>query len=42
VSYGEPGFELADEDLEGLVTELERVLEEVQSMIADVEEAAEE
>jgi hypothetical protein len=41
VSYGEPGFELADEDLEGLVNELEQVLNEVQSMIAGMEEAAE-
>jgi len=37
VSYGEPGSELADEDLEGLVSDLEEVLNEVTSMITSME-----
>jgi hypothetical protein len=40
VSYGEPGFELQDEDLEGLVSGLEEVLGEVDSMITVLEEKA--
>lgn len=41
VSYGEPGFELADENLEGLVNDLEEILNEVESMITQMEQASE-
>lgn len=40
VSYGEPGFELVDEDLEDLVSSLESVLDEVSSMVSEKEEDA--
>jgi hypothetical protein len=40
VSYGEPGYELAGEDLEELVTKLEELLDEVRSIVTEIEEAA--
>jgi hypothetical protein len=39
VSYGEPGFDLANEDLDDLVSKLEDFLEEVRSMVTELEEA---
>jgi len=41
VSYGEPGFDLADEDLEDLVSDLEATLGEVESLVTEMEAAAE-
>jgi hypothetical protein len=38
VSYGEPGAELRDEDLERLVTELELLINEVEKFVSDLEE----
>jgi len=42
VSYGEPGAELRDEDLEHLVTGLELVLNEVEKFVSDLEEEEQE
>lgn len=42
VSYGEPGMELSDEDLEGLVTELEVFKDEVEELVKKLEAAEEE
>jgi hypothetical protein len=42
VSYGEPGEELGDEDLEGLVGGLEEMIAEVEQIVAALEEAAKE
>ena|SRR5271168_2044848 len=41
VSYGEPGFELANEDLEGLVSDLETFMNEVDAIVSKLEEAEE-
>lgn len=38
VSYGEPGAELRDEDLEVLVTELELLVNEVDELVTGLEE----
>jgi hypothetical protein len=38
VSYGEPGVELLDEDLEDLVSGLEKLIEEVDSIVTDKED----
>lgn len=38
VSYGEPGDELSDEDLEGLVSELEEMISEVEGIVSALEE----
>jgi hypothetical protein len=38
VSYGEPGAELRDEDLENLVTELESLINEVEEFVTRLEE----
>src|SRR5271157_3084670 len=40
VHYGEPGFELGEEDLESLVSDLEGIVNEVESMISRMEQAA--
>jgi hypothetical protein len=42
VSYGEPGMELRDEDLEDLVGDLETMVNEVDEIVTRLEEAAEE
>lgn len=42
VSYGEPGAELRDEDLENLVTELESVIKEVEDFVTRLEAEEEE
>lgn len=41
VSYGEPGAELSGENLEELVTDLERFLDEVDGQVSELEEAEE-
>ncbi len=38
VSYGDPGQELSDVDLEGLVSQLELFLDEVRELVAVIEE----
>jgi hypothetical protein len=38
VSYGEPGTDLLEEDLEGLVTDLESTVDEVDGTNSDIEE----
>ncbi len=40
VHYGEPGFELGEEDLESLVSDLEGIVNEVESMISRMVQAA--
>lgn len=40
VSYGEPGMELSDQDLESFVTELEETIEEVEGIVGNSEEEA--
>ncbi len=42
VSYGEPGFELADANLEDIVSELETFCNEVESIVDRLEQEAEE
>jgi hypothetical protein len=42
VSYGEPGEDLGDEDLEDLVGDLEKMIAEVAVIVTVLEEAAEE
>jgi uncharacterized protein (UPF0332 family) len=42
VSYGEPGFELAEADLEDIVSDLEIFLNEVESIVDTLEQEAEE
>jgi hypothetical protein len=42
VSYGEPGAELRDADLEDLVTELELVINEVEDLVSRLEKGEEE
>lgn len=41
VSYGKPGAELGDEDLEGLLCELEKLRDEVEAIITRKGDAAE-
>lgn len=38
ISYGEPGDELSQVDLEDLVSELERFLDEVSELVTNLEE----
>jgi uncharacterized protein YutE (UPF0331/DUF86 family) len=40
VSYGEPGMELSDEDLESIVSELEGTIGEVEGIVSGLEEEA--
>jgi len=40
VSYGEPGDELADADLESIVSDLETFIEEVEGIVGELEEEA--
>ncbi len=42
VSYGEPGDELADADLEAIVSDLETFIEEVEGIVEALEEEAQE
>lgn len=42
VSYGEPGMELSDQDLESFVTELEETIKEVEGIVSSLEEEADE
>lgn len=40
VSYGEPGDELADADLEDIVGDLEKFINEVETVVEGLEEQA--
>jgi hypothetical protein len=40
ISYGEPGADLLDEDLEALVTDLELMIDEVNNIISNLEDNA--
>jgi hypothetical protein len=42
VSYGEPGEELATADLEDIVSDLERFIDEVEIIVCTLEEEAQE
>jgi len=42
VSYGEPGYELAQADLEDIVSDLEKFVDEVETIVDTLEQEAEE
>jgi hypothetical protein len=42
VSYGEPGYDLKDADLEDIVSDLEKFVDEVETIVTAAEEKAEE